>query len=147
MPDHSGLDKTTKRNALHDLCMQQGWRCFWCGQVMDKDPKSPRFRTLEHVIPIAGNGAKEKDRANLRAACLECNQTRGKYHGALRNVSELAKTNTQLKKRIDAMQTTIERHRITMAGRCYWCKWKFLFKEWLHKRKVTNRPLAVRQRG
>lgn len=55
------------------------WReqpfCYWCGQEMDADPFSPRFRTREHLVPRSKGG--DSSLANLVAACITCNNRRG----------------------------------------------------------------------
>lgn len=117
--------------ALH-LAALQSWRCFWCGQRMSNiDPESPTYRTLEHVIGKAAANGNHNALTNLRAACKYCNNLRGEMQGLRKEIAQ----NKRIGLMLEAANRTIERHRITMAGRCSWCKFKFHFKEWLWKRR------------
>ena len=53
----------------------QGNRCIYCGQQMaPSDQPGPRQCTAEHLQPRAERGG--GSRANIAAACRECNQAR-----------------------------------------------------------------------
>jgi 5-methylcytosine-specific restriction endonuclease McrA len=46
---------------------RDGWVCRWCGQPA---------KTVDHLVPLAVGGDR-LDPANLVAACLRCNSSRG----------------------------------------------------------------------
>ena len=116
-----------KRETVLFLAERQQWICFWCGQKMcNDDPASMNYRTLEHVIPRATGYKNVSALDNLRAACHHCNNMRGSY-----NISVAEKEIGRLKQELAICQKTLERHRITMAGRCLYCKVRFYVKEWL----------------
>ena len=114
------------------LCERQDWKCFWCGGKMTNQESNARsFRTLEHVVPRSVKGGKANDPANLRAACRECNETRSAWSSGKAMASTLKTTQEQL----SACQVALARHKITMAGRCYYCKARFHAREWWMKLK------------
>lgn len=131
MPDGSPRITAAQREreTLLHLCELQSWKCFWCGQPMtDDDSKSDSYRTLEHVIPKAMRGKGINALPNLKAACNRCNNLRARW-----NIGSLEKENLRLKRELTICQQALERHRITMAGRCYFCKWRFHLKEWWYR--------------
>lgn len=156
--DHSqartGMNSSKRKGILKDLCMAQAWRCFWCGQLMDNsDPKAPRYRTLEHVTAIAGGGSKAKDRSNLRAACSECNQLRGEFHGLRlcngRLTEEVSRLKVRLTETKEALHTATDRVtelQNVPAPHCYWCRAKGRIKEWFYNISHSNYIWAVRYR-
>jgi hypothetical protein len=116
-----------------ELCAQQDWKCFWCGEKMNTDPASPRFRTKDHIIPLSTQKAGIRKVTNLRAVCFECNQIRGEFSTFLDHRKGVQRLEEQLRQ----CQTALRRHKVTMSGRCYWCKAKFHIREWLHKLRVV----------
>ena len=62
---------------------------------------------------------------NLRAACAHCNIMRGSY-----NIGVMERENNRLTRELTIAQQTLSRHRVTMAGRCLYCKARFYVKEW-----------------
>ncbi len=65
--------------------MEQGGRCYLCGEPMtlDGDANASRFATLDHVIPVHDGGGRSCA-ANLKAAHRECNMRRGAETGTRR---------------------------------------------------------------
>jgi 5-methylcytosine-specific restriction endonuclease McrA len=49
------------------------YRCGICGELTDRtaEPSTPRFPTLDHIVPIANGGGHVK--SNVQCACFECN--------------------------------------------------------------------------
>ncbi len=56
---------TWKRIRL-EILSRDGWVCSYCGQ----DAKE-----VDHIIPVAHGGT--DDEANLTAACVKCNRSKG----------------------------------------------------------------------
>ena len=58
------------------LIAKHAGRCYLCGEAVEiGDETSPRYATLDHVVPLSKGGADSI--ANLALACLECNQRKG----------------------------------------------------------------------
>jgi 5-methylcytosine-specific restriction endonuclease McrA len=55
------------RKVRAEVLERDGWVCRWCGQPA---------KTVDHLVPLAQGGAR-LDPANLAAACLRCNSSRG----------------------------------------------------------------------
>jgi len=128
----SGRPQISADSVTMQLCADQEWKCFWCGEKMDNDPDSLRFRTKDHVIPIATSKHGIKKLANIRAVCWECNQTRGQHQSQV----EYRKHVKQLEEQLRLHQIALGRHKVTMAGRCYYCKLRFHVKEFFHKMRM-----------
>jgi len=123
----NGKDRSAITIQLAEL---QGWMCFWCGEKMTNDnPLAPTYRTLEHVVPRASGRGGTSKRANLRAACRECNEIRG----AFTHIVQRLKQTRRIEEQLASCQKALARHRVTMAGRCYFCKFRFHLKEWIYK--------------
>lgn len=122
-----------KGDALTNLlCSKQEWKCFWCGEAMSNDPTSPLFRTKDHIVPLSTGAHGVRKSANIRAVCRNCNAIRGEFSTWL-----VAQKNVQrLEEHLRQCQTALRRHKITMSGRCYWCKAKYHVREWWHKLKA-----------
>lgn len=131
--DHS----VRERQVLYALCVRQEWRCFWCGQVMTDGPdfEAPNYRTLEHVIARAIKPEIANHLNNLRAACKQYNNERAQ----MANLQKVLMINKNLGDRIQQLQEILARHRVTMSGRCYFCKFRFHFKEWLYRFRKDRR--------
>ena len=128
--------KDRDRELLMALCERQEWKCFWCGLLMTNgETTAPSYRTLEHVIARSSGLSIVNHLTNLRAACAYCNSMRGQMAHMKQIVGQL----NQVKALLDGARATIQRHKATMAGRCYYCKWRFYVKEWLHKHGITRR--------
>jgi hypothetical protein len=110
-----------------ELCEKQEWKCFWCGEQMSNVAGSPRFRTKDHIVPLSNHGVTKP--ANIRAVCQACNQIRGQFT----SMTQYARYTKGVEEQLRQCQTALARHKVTMAGRCYYCKWRFHIKEWLHK--------------
>lgn len=56
---------------------RDGWMCKLCDEPIDRDgvAPDPRSRSIDHVIPIARGG--NHSYANVQAAHLLCNATKG----------------------------------------------------------------------
>jgi hypothetical protein len=100
---------------------------------MSNEAGSPRFRTKDHIIPLSTGKHGVTKATNIRAVCYECNQIRGQFT----SMTEYARYVKRVEEQLRQAQTALGRHKITMAGRCYYCKWRFHFKEWLHKLRQT----------
>lgn len=121
-----------QRQLLYALCARQEWKCFWCGMDMTDDDRNARsYRTLEHVVARASGLRIVSHMSNLRAACRHCNEMRGELTSMKAVVGQMQLAKSLL----EGAQRTIARHKVTMAGRCLYCRWRFHFKEWLYKRK------------
>jgi len=131
------LAKDKKADVLRKLCLRQDWRCFWCGEIMNTDVNSDHYRTLEHVIP-ASKGRETGDLANLRAACRCCNELRGKFNNVSEGMKRIAYLLQMVQDRDNSLKSIKEQHRVTMAGRCYFCKFRFHVKEWIYRRKQAT---------
>lgn len=85
------------RNAprkRHKMAIAQKNRCCYCGRTFGKKG-TPRAATIEHVKPRSKGGTDARD--NLKAACLHCNQHRGKQMNQAqqkRQAAKLAQTRT-----------------------------------------------------
>jgi 5-methylcytosine-specific restriction endonuclease McrA len=63
---------------LEECCESQNWRCAYCGRSMRRKARKDKpwlTATLDHVLPVSRGGRNQ--RANLVAACLGCNQSKG----------------------------------------------------------------------
>lgn len=63
---------------IQRLRKRQGDRCPYCGQRMIFNPTmkdDPRYRTVDHVIPIEWGGTWDLD--NLTLCCRQCNESSG----------------------------------------------------------------------
>lgn len=67
-------------------------RCFYCGKRVHKSTvhEKPHQQchmcaTRDHINPVKWGG-KVNDRSNVVLACYECNQSRDKFHKAIRGV-------------------------------------------------------------
>ena len=131
--------KDRERDLLMNLCARQEWKCFWCGEPMTDGPAvaNPRYRTLEHVVAKATGLRLINHLSNLRASCKECNNLRGQMQSVKVIVSQL----NQVKSLFDGAHKTIARHRVTMSGRCIYCKLRFHVKEWFYRRQMTRKQL------
>lgn len=60
---------------------RDNWRCHICGCRVSKDVElcSPRFATLDHLVPLSLGG--EHSRANVATACFSCNSRKGNRLG------------------------------------------------------------------
>ena len=112
-----------------ELCEKQDWKCWWCGEQMSNVAGSPRFRTKDHIVPLSTHKRGVTKPTNIRAVCQECNQIRGQFT----SMTEFARRTKQIEQELQKCQIALARHKVTMAGRCYYCKLRFHFKEWLHK--------------
>lgn len=56
---------------------RDGWRCWLCGQLVDRHARVPHYGapTMDHVIPLAMGG--EHTYENIRCAHFICNSRRG----------------------------------------------------------------------
>lgn len=55
------------------LITKHGGRCYLCNEPVELgDPASPRYATIDHVIPLSKGGRDSID--NCALACMECNQ-------------------------------------------------------------------------
>ena len=135
---HVNKSQRTKELVLM-LAEQQEWKCFWCGEQMTNDnPKDPNYRTLEHILAKAVPRKGVEELPNLRAACKFCNDLRGQF-----NTAYFWKEIERLTDQLTTAQKTIARHRVTMAGRCLYCKARFYWKEWMYKNGLRDRILKV----
>jgi len=58
------------------LIRKHGGRCHLCNEPVDlKDPASPRYATIDHVVPLSRGGRDLLD--NLALACRACNEKKG----------------------------------------------------------------------
>ncbi|MEM6476636.1 MAG: HNH endonuclease [Pseudomonadota bacterium] len=63
------------RRIRHKLAQAQNFTCCYCGRRFGA--KGTRFAaTIEHLKPKMDGGSNKQD--NLAAACLHCNQHRGR---------------------------------------------------------------------
>jgi hypothetical protein len=121
-----------QQQILMALCDRQEWKCFWCGEAMtDGDITAPSYRSLEHVIPKSTRRSDVNQISNFRAACQACNTLRGQMAG-LKAIIRQSNNNKFL---LDKAHETLRSHKITMSGRCLYCKLRFYVLEWWHKRK------------
>lgn len=73
-------DPKTMRARLWN---EQGGRCCWCGELMDRNSRRPdgqpgaAYPSFEHVRARRDGG--DTSPANLRLAHLRCNQKRGYF--------------------------------------------------------------------
>jgi len=69
-------DMSRTRWARKVLIVKHGGRCYLCGEAVELgDEASPRYATLDHVIPLSKGGA--DNISNLALACRKCNQDKG----------------------------------------------------------------------
>lgn len=55
------------------LVRKHGGRCYLCGETVNiGDPGSPRYATIDHVIPLSKGGRDHIE--NCALACATCNQ-------------------------------------------------------------------------
>lgn len=115
------MHPTRKKMLLLEICVGQEWLCFWCGELMNSDPKSPLYRTLDHVVPLAARSPACNKLTNLKAACFECNQIRNTG-----NFKYLARRNGQYKAELLTLQNRVMQQRKELAkhNRCGWCRFK-----------------------
>lgn len=58
------------------LIAKYGGRCSLCGDPVELgDETSPRYATIDHIVPLSKGG--DDSIANLALACLSCNQKKG----------------------------------------------------------------------
>jgi len=51
-------------------------RCHLCGQQVElSDETSPRYATIDHIVPLSKGGRDTLD--NLALACVACNRAKG----------------------------------------------------------------------
>lgn len=64
-----------------DIYERDGWRCHICHRpiLRDKAWPHPRSRSIDHLIPLTRGGNHEP--ANVKAACLRCNLSKGNRGG------------------------------------------------------------------
>lgn len=79
--------KNAKR-IRHQLVTKQRNRCCYCNRLFGRKGTS-RGATIEHVKPRSRGGTNAHD--NLKAACLHCNQHRGKQMNQARQSRQPAK--------------------------------------------------------
>ena len=65
--------------TLDSLIQRQNNKCHYCQCEMNRDLKSPRHSTVEHLVDRWSSPKHNRSNAesNLVAACFECNNTRG----------------------------------------------------------------------
>jgi hypothetical protein len=116
-----------EKEYLIALCDRQEWLCFWCGLRMTADdPQARSYRTLEHVIPRCSGHPDISLMSNFRASCKGCNEMRAE----IQHIGDLVRDRDRLKRMLTEAQKVLGRHRITMSGRCYYCKARFHIREW-----------------
>jgi 5-methylcytosine-specific restriction endonuclease McrA len=71
------LAATIEDFGYEEIFERDGWRCGICGERIDKTVVHPdrRSASLDHVVPLSKGG--EHSRANVQAAHLGCNSTKG----------------------------------------------------------------------
>jgi 5-methylcytosine-specific restriction endonuclease McrA len=58
------------------LLRKHAGRCYLCGEAVElRDPTSPRYATLDHVVALSRGG--RDTLANLALACRRCNEEKG----------------------------------------------------------------------
>ncbi|MGA0606577.1 HNH endonuclease [Phenylobacterium sp. VNQ135] len=62
------------------LAEAQNWRCAYCSGEMHEDGARLDGATIEHLVPLVHGGS--RDRENLVAACLACNNARSGFFSA-----------------------------------------------------------------
>lgn len=68
----SSRAKWTRKQLLRKY---QG-RCHLCGEQVElSDAASPRYATIDHIVPLSKGGRDTLD--NLALACAACNQAKG----------------------------------------------------------------------
>lgn len=73
----------------HELSSRQGFRCCYCGPRFGKKG-TPLGATIEHLKPRSLGGTNTME--NLAAACLHCNQHRGKQMNRTRQKRNQTRT-------------------------------------------------------
>jgi len=71
------------RRVRHRLAQKQNFRCCYCKRVFTGDGATRA--TIEHIKPKRDGGRNNIE--NLAAACLHCNQHRGKQINESRRAS------------------------------------------------------------
>lgn len=71
-PTAEPLRKAIPARTRFEVLSAAGYRCFYCGRSVQED--GIRL-TVDHIQPVSKGGT--NDRANLRAACFDCNIGKG----------------------------------------------------------------------
>ncbi len=76
-----GWNRGTVRKRIRK---RDGDNCHWCGEpmefVMIPGTYSPRFATIEHIVPLNAGGT--DDFSNIALAHCECNYARNQEQAA-----------------------------------------------------------------
>ena len=86
--------------TLDSLIQRQHNKCHYCNGEMNREAKSPRLATVEHLLDKWSSPKHQKieDESNLVAACFECNNTRGNVRNRIaRDYYKMAATQRSMK--------------------------------------------------
>ena len=93
-----------ERNLLiRSIAERDGWVCMYCGRVL-----TPETATVEHIVPLAGNGLDSL--RNLTLACASCNNEAG--HLSARQKLDLA-----MRRRLLTIANELQEIRDELDGR------------------------------
>lgn len=130
------LDELAQKKLLVlELCEVQSWVCFWCGEKMSKDPASPIYRTLEHVIPKGTRGQDVEKRCNYKVACRKCNELRATW-----NVAAFQAKIKVLAEEVAFSHEMFRRAEDVFGAKCFLCRLKF---HWGMMRQLLTRKPAT----
>ena len=79
------------KRIRHELAQAQGIKCYYCKRTFGAKG-TPLAATIEHRIALMDGGTNA--RANLVAACLHCNQHRGRQMNAARQSQRATQSRT-----------------------------------------------------
>ena len=88
---------------IRSIAERDGWVCMYCGRVL-----TPETATVEHIMPLAGNGLDSL--RNLTLACASCNNEAG--HLSARQKLDLA-----MRRRLLAIANELQEIRDELDGR------------------------------